>query len=147
LKIIAAEYRKMSFERIGRKIGSLKIVLYLSIFIAAESVACRLTGCGVCSTAPQDVAKVQIFTFQGALQFFGDDTGRLPTTTEGLDALMTCPGALNGWKGPYVSDLPLDPWGRPYIYLRDSEGYSLRSYGRDGLPGGEGEDADLIIGE
>lgn len=41
--------------------------------------------------------------------------------------------------------LPLDPWGNDYVYFAPGEGAQPRivSYGRDGKPGGEGEDADI----
>ncbi|MGH7338727.1 MAG: type II secretion system protein GspG, partial [Myxococcota bacterium] len=52
------------------------------------------------------------------------------------------------WRGPYLrKGLPLDPWGRPYVYRspgeRNPHGYDLYSLGRDGRDGGTGEDTDL----
>ena len=57
------------------------------------------------------------------------------------------PPALN-WRGPYLRKaVPLDPWGRPYLYASpgsaNPDSYDLSSQGRDGRPGGEGEDGDL----
>ncbi|MRR18439.1 MAG: type II secretion system protein GspG, partial [Deltaproteobacteria bacterium] len=42
--------------------------------------------------------------------------------------------------------LPADPWGKSYQYTAPgSHGeFDLLSYGRDGNPGGEGEDADVV---
>jgi len=94
----------------------------------------------------QSAAKAQIELLGQALDHFHLDTGRYPTTQEGLNALMVNPG-IDKWEGPYLKkDLPDDPWGRPYIYqCPGTHGeYDLFSYGRDGTPGGEGEDADVV---
>jgi len=93
-------------------------------------------------------AKVQIRNFQSALALFKTDTGRFPTTPQGLEALINDPG-LRGWKqGGYIEGgkVPLDPWGSPYIYLCPgihSDDYDLESYGKDGEDGGSGDDADI----
>ncbi len=94
----------------------------------------------------QAAAKAQIELLGQALDQMRLDIGRYPTTQEGLNALVTNPGAPN-WDGPYLKKaLPNDPWGKPYGYQSPgSHGeYDLYSYGRDGSPGGEGEDADLV---
>lgn len=93
----------------------------------------------------QSAAKTQIELLGQALDQFRLDTGRYPTTAEGLNVLQTDPG-LPGWDGPYLKKgVPNDPWGRPYHY--ESPGthgdYDLISYGADGSPGGEGEAKDL----
>ncbi len=86
------------------------------------------------------IAKIHIKELEGALQLFRYDTGRYPTTTEGLDALVRNPG-LASWRGPYLSkgELPKDPWGRPYVYRYPGQHgpYDLLSYGADGIEGGE----------
>ena len=94
----------------------------------------------------QSAAKTQIELLGQALDQFRLDTGRYPTTSEGLNALLTDPG-LPGWDGPYLKKgVPNDPWGRPYHY--ESPGthvgdYDIISFGADGSPGGEGEAKDL----
>lgn len=97
----------------------------------------------------QSATKAQIELLGQALDQFRLDTGRYPTTSEGLNALQTDPGAP-GWDGPYLKKgVPNDPWGRPYHY--ESPGihgdYDLLSYGVDGSPGGEGENKDLTSWE
>lgn len=90
-------------------------------------------------------ARVQIELLGQALDQFRLDTGRYPTTAEGLNALVTNPG-IPGWDGPYLKKgVPLDPWGRPYIYISPGQhgDYDLLSYGADGAPGGEGENQDI----
>ena len=57
--------------------------------------------------------------------------------------------ARPGWDGPYLPrDIPMDPWGNPYQYQvpgQDSQPFSLRSFGKDGAPGGEGDAADIVF--
>ncbi|RMD53116.1 MAG: type II secretion system protein GspG, partial [Nitrospirae bacterium] len=93
----------------------------------------------------QSAAKAQIELLGQALDQMRLDTGRYPTTSEGLDALVHDPG-IEGWDGPYLKKgVPKDPWKRPYIYRSPGEhgDYDLFSYGADGAPGGEGENADI----
>ncbi len=97
----------------------------------------------------QAAAKAQIELLGQALDQFRLDVGRYPTTEEGLNALVNNPG-IEKWEGPYLKKgLPLDPWGRPYVYQSPgSHGeYDLISYGADGKPGGEGEDKDVVSWE
>lgn len=92
-------------------------------------------------------AHAQIDALDKALEEFRLDVGRLPTTEEGLSALNNAPPGLNGWGGPYLKKaVPLDPWGHPYVYVQPGthqNDFDLVSYGRDGQPGGAGEDADV----
>ncbi len=94
----------------------------------------------------QSAAKAQIMLLGQALDQMRLDTGRYPTTQEGLSALAAKPAGAENWEGPYLTrGLPNDPWGRPYIYqCPGAHGeYDLYSYGRDGVQGGEGEDKDV----
>lgn len=92
------------------------------------------------------VAKAQIEAFEKALDTFRLDVGRYPTTEEGLAALLTKPAAATKWNGPYLKkDIPQDPWGHTYLYRSPgSKGeFEILSYGKDGQPGGTGENADI----
>ena len=93
------------------------------------------------------VARAQIDALDKALDQFRLDTGRYPTTEEGLQALVTQPSTdIQGWAGPYLKKaVPADPWGRPYVYQQPGthSDFDLLSYGKDGRPGGTGEDADV----
>lgn len=86
-------------------------------------------------------ATSDIASFGLVLDTFEVDTGRCPTTEEGLKALMEAPGNIKDWKGPYLKRLVLnDPWGNPYVYRcpgqHNSSGYDLYSFGPDGQEGG-----------
>ena len=64
-----------------------------------------------------------------------------------MKALRERPSGPKGWQGTYLpKEIPLDPWGRSYIYRSPGEhgDYDLISYGRDGVQGGEGEDEDIV---
>jgi general secretion pathway protein G len=90
-----------------------------------------------------------------ALDNYRLDNGRYPTTQQGLEALRTKPAAEpepRNWRGPYLRrEVPVDPWDRPYIYrspgTENPQGYDLLTLGSDGVPGGEGEDADITSWE
>jgi len=92
-------------------------------------------------------AKIQIESFASALDLFFLDTGRYPTSSEGLSALVQRPGAIASWNGPYVKGgvIPNDPWGHPYVYRSPGQHgtYDLISYGADGQEGGTGTAADI----
>jgi len=97
----------------------------------------------------QKVAKTQIVMIEEGLDAFRLDTGRYPTTAEGLNALNVDPG-VDGWSGPYLKKTtPNDPWNKPYQYQSPGTHgeYDLYSYGKDGVPGGEGENKDITSWE
>lgn len=98
----------------------------------------------------QAAAKAQIELLGQALDQFRLDTGRYPTNEEGLAALVTNPG-IDKWEGPYLKKgMPNDPWGKPFIYNAPGThgtAYDLISYGKDGQPGGTGEDKDALSWE
>ena len=94
--------------------------------------------------------QAQIELLGTALDTLRLDVGRYPTTQEGLNALRRQPGDAQKWDGPYLKkEVPLDPWGRAYIYRSPGEHgpYDLFSYGADGVPGGEGDNRDVTSWE
>ncbi|MCS6997109.1 MAG: type II secretion system major pseudopilin GspG [Casimicrobiaceae bacterium] len=94
-------------------------------------------------------AKQDIATLAQALAMYKLDNGRLPTSEQGLKALVEKPTVApippNWRSGGYIARLPNDPWGAPYQYaspgLRGE--FDVWSFGADGKPGGEGEAADI----
>jgi general secretion pathway protein G len=98
-----------------------------------------------------DKAKSDFATIATALGLYKLDNARLPSSEQGLQALVqkpTLPPQPQRYRqGGYLRQLPPDPWGNPYVYLapsRDGEReFELISYGADGRPGGEGANADL----
>ncbi|HVZ47446.1 MAG TPA: type II secretion system major pseudopilin GspG [Gemmatimonadaceae bacterium] len=102
-------------------------------------------------TAKSTTAKTQIEMLSSALDAYRLDTGYYPTTAQGLQALVEMPQVdpPANWRGPYLRKaVPVDPWGRAYLYLSPGEanptGFDLFSYGADGQLGGDGENADVV---
>ena len=85
-------------------------------------------------------ARTQISLLESALDAFEIDTGRYPTSQEGLDALVMQPPGLEGWQSAYIRRVPVDPWGHPYIYEcpgeHNTDGYDIHSLGPSGQEGG-----------
>lgn len=91
-------------------------------------------------------AKIDIRNIESALALFKTDTGRFPTTSEGLEVLVTNPGIKGYNSDGYLDKVPLDPWGNRYIYVcpgLQSKDYDLESYGKDGEDGGADDNADI----
>jgi general secretion pathway protein G len=82
------------------------------------------------------------------LNLYRLDNGAYPSTEQGLDALAerpALPPAPRAWRaGGYLDRVPVDPWGRPFVYvLLAADRFVLTSLGRDGVEGGDGYDRDL----
>ena len=95
--------------------------------------------------------RIQIESIETALKLYRLDNGEYPSTEQGLEALVESPtvGQLpKAWrKGGYLEKgkVPKDPWGNDYIYLCPGlhDDFDLMSYGADGEPGGEDNNADI----
>jgi general secretion pathway protein G len=125
------------------------MVVIIILGILASFVAVKLTG--QTEEARRTQAKVQIGTFETALELYKLDNGSYPSTEQGLKALVELPsvGVLpRKWReGGYLKKgrIPADPWKNEYIYLSPGthDEYDISSYGDDGAPGGEGKAADV----
>jgi general secretion pathway protein G len=123
------------------------LVVLVIIGLLATLVAPNFIGQS--EKAKPKAAMAQLQNLRNALDMFQLDVGRYPSSEEGLQALRQRPGSAPRWAGPYLRDeLPLDPWGRPYVYRSPGEGggnYDLGSYGADGRSGGDGNNADIAL--
>lgn len=93
------------------------------------------------------VARAQIEALGKALDQYRIDIGHYPNTDQGLPSLNEKPADEGKWQGPYLAKaVPKDPWGRDYVYRSPGEHaeYDLVSLGKDGRPGGEGDDSDVV---
>jgi general secretion pathway protein G len=125
------------------------LVVITVIGLLAALVGPRILG--RVSEAKSATAKAQLEMLGVALDNYRLDNGSYPTTEQGLTALQEKPSrdpAPLNWRGPYLKRaIPADPWGRPYVYRspgeHDAAGNDLSTLGKDGQPGGEGEDADI----
>ncbi len=135
--------RKTHFRQQGMTLIEILVVLAILGLLAGlvgPNLLNRL------DSAKTKTASVQIQDLEQGLEMYKLDVGRFPTTDEGLEALQAQPANAPGWNGPYLKGtVPVDPWGRAYIYKSPGE-YSavdIISYGADGKPGGEGDNVDL----
>jgi general secretion pathway protein G len=92
---------------------------------------------GRTEAARRSAARADVQQLRVALDAFKVDTGRYPSTAEGLGALVDPPPDRAGWHGPFVRRLPNDPWGRPYVYVPVTEPFppKVLSLGPDGRQG------------
>ena len=122
-------------------------LIELLVVLAILTLLAGLVGprvLGQLGGAKAKTAAVQIADLDKSLELFKLDVGRYPTTQEGLQALVTKPGAVNGWNGPYLKGgVPSDPWGNPYRYANNGGAIEIISLGADGAAGGDGENADV----
>ncbi len=78
-------------------------------------------------------AQHDVKTLSSLLNLYKLDNFDYPSTSQGLSALV----------GKYLDKLPKDPWNKDYLYINSGESYQLYSYGKDGVAGGAGENADI----
>ena len=143
--------RKSAVERRAPR-GFTLIELLVTIAIIATLAAIVAPALfGNVGEARRNSARSQIQILALALDAYRLDNDAFPTSDQGLEALRTLPASGEppaNWKGPYLRQLvPLDPWGRAYVYTApgtaNPSSYDLYTLGKDGKPGGEGEDADI----
>lgn len=126
----------------------LTLVEILAVVVILGLLAATLTVgiLGKLGRARSEIAKTQIAYIVSQIQTFELERRSLPAMSEGLKAL-----AADSKAAWYLSEKRLvDPWGRPYQYLVPGPAghpYEVISLGADGLPGGEGEDADVTSGD
>jgi general secretion pathway protein G len=113
------------------------VIIIIGVLVAM--VAPRLAGRS--QQAKEAAARADVNAhLSAALDLFEMHNGRYPTTAEGLAALRAAPSGASNWKGPYLKrTVPLDPWGKPYVYKSpgqtNREDYDLVSIGPDGVEG------------
>jgi general secretion pathway protein G len=121
------------------------LVVLVILVLLASLVAPRVIG--YLGSSRTKAAKVQVQSLSTALELYKVDTGRYPSTSEGLKALTAPPAGVASWNGPYLTkkEVPTDPWGRPYAYRSPGEHgpFDVLSLGADNQPGGTGENEDV----
>jgi len=139
--------RSVGHARAGFTLIELLVTIAIIATLAAIVAPSLFSNIG---EARRGTAKSQIQILSLALDAYRLDNDSFPTTQQGLEALRSVPSAdpPPNWKGPYLRQLvPLDPWGRPYVYvspgLSNPNAYDLYTLGKDGKPGGDGEDSDV----
>ena len=120
------------------------LVVVVIIGLLAGFVAPRYFG--QVGKSEVNVAKAQLDALEKALDQYRLDVGHYPNGELGLKALVERPQNEPKWNGPYLRKaVPNDPWGKPFVYKIPGEkgDFDLISLGKDGAPGGTGENADL----
>ena len=123
---------------VQRGMTLIEIMVVITILgLIAAAVAVNVVG--QLSEAKIKQARTDLHTIGNCLDLYKVDKGRYPSTEEGLQAIVTAGKCKAGLK---------DPWQRDYVYMYPGQvhpdGYDVKSYGSDGQPGGEGENADIV---
>ena len=129
----------------GLTLFELLVVLAI-LALLATLIAPRVVG--YLGRAKTDIARSNVAGIASSLELFYLDYGRYPTSEEGLAILASAPDpdTDNLWRGPYIKDETnfTDPWGRAYVLEVDDDAFTIKSLGRDGKPGGDGENTDIV---
>ena len=144
LQIHRTGYRLPTLVQRGFTLIELMVVLVIIGVLAALIVPNVLDRADDARTT---AAKTDVNNLMQALKLYRLDNQRYPTGEQGLAALTAKPTTNPtppNWR-PYLDKLPADPWGRPYQYLNPGvhAEVDVLSLGADGLPGGEGNNADI----
>ncbi|AWN43722.1 type II secretion system major pseudopilin GspG [Methylobacterium durans] len=115
-------------RRAARQAGFtlVEVIVVLSIMgLIMSLVGPRVLG--YLTESKAKTARIQVETLSSAVELFFIDNGRYPLDGEGLQALVSPPGGLASWNGPYLKGaaVPKDPWGRPYLYASPDRGRSF----------------------
>ena len=117
-----------------------EVIVVLSIIgLIMSMVGPRVLG--YLTDSKHKTARIQVETLSNAVELFFIDNGRYPLETEGLGALVSPPTTLVLWNGPYLkgSTVPMDPWGKPYLYASPDRGrtYAITFTGAGEREGGQ----------
>ncbi|WP_176595221.1 type II secretion system major pseudopilin GspG [Sphingobium sp. 15-1] len=140
-------------ERVGEAGFTLVELMVVIVIIGLLATIVAINVIPATDTARVEKAKADISTIEQALEQYRLDNLTYPSTTDGLQALISPPASLTQpqryRRGGYIKKLPNDPWGRPYAYAVPGRkgAFDISSLGADGQPGGENENADITSSE
>ena len=131
-------------RRAGYTLLEIMVVVFI-LGLLATIVAPRILG--RTDDARHAKAVADLKGIEQALNLYRLDTGGYPTTEQGLEALVhrpERPPLPRTWNPDgYLADVPVDPWGHPYVYVAGGPRFTLKSLGADGVEGGDGKFADI----
>ena len=129
-------------RRVHRAFTLIELLLVMVILAVLAGVAVPLY-LGEAAKAKVKATKTTISNIKTALQAFEVQFDRMPTTEEGLMALVEAPASLPSWDHQFMEKLPVDGWQRTFDYISDGTTYTIRSFGQDGVEGNE-DDIDNL---
>ncbi|MGA3284972.1 MAG: type II secretion system major pseudopilin GspG [Verrucomicrobiota bacterium] len=134
-KILGARGTRPSGSVLRRAFTLVEMLLVITIIgILAALVVPKMVGRS--EQARQAAAHADISSIKTALDAFEVDNGYYPKR---LQDLLQQPSNAKNWHGPYLENVPQDPWGNPYVYTypgrHNPNGYDLSSVGPDGKAG------------
>lgn len=118
-------------QRRGMTLVEIMVVI---VILGVISAAVAVNVIDNMTTARQQTARTDMKTIDSALTLYQSRHGRFPEVESGLSALV---------KDKELKELPIDPWGHPYLYSLENGEPVVRTLGADGEPGGEGGKKDL----
>ena len=131
------ENRK-TLRRAGFTLIELLLVLVILGVLAAIVVP---KFAGRTEQARQAAAKTQVSSFATVLDAYEVDNGFYPKGKSGLNDLVQASRDAKNWRGPYLKEVPKDPWGNDYVYecpgKNNPTSYDVSSMGPDGQMGTE----------
>ena len=137
-----ASAKKQHLQRRHCRQGGFTLVEMLLVLVILATLAAIVVPkfAGRSEQARITAAQTQIANLEIVLDSFEVDNGTYPKGSNGLRDLVEQPSYAKNWRGPYIEEIPLDPWGNAYLYeypgKRNSQGFDLVSMGPDGSSGG-----------
>jgi general secretion pathway protein G len=137
-----ASAKKQHLQRRHCRQGGFTLVEMLLVLVILATLAAIVVPkfAGRSEQARITAAQTQIANLEIVLDSFEVDNGTYPKGSNGLRDLVEQPSYAKNWRGPYIEEIPLDPWGNAYLYeypgKRNSQGFDLVSMGPDGRSGG-----------
>lgn len=129
---------KSKLKRSGFTLVEMLLVLVILATLAAIVVP---KFAGRTEQARITAAETQINNLELVLDTYEVDNGFYPKGSDGLEDLVEQPSNTQNWRGPYVEEIPLDPWGNEYVYecpgKHNTSSFDIMSMGPDGRSGGD----------
>lgn len=132
---------KTKQRRRGQSGFTLVEMLLVLVILATLAAIVVPKFAGRSEQAKVTAALTQIKNLEMSLAAFEVDNGFYPKGSDGLEDLVEPPNNANDWRGPYIDEVPIDPWGNAYVYTypgkHNTRGFDILSLGPDGSSGGD----------